>query len=226
MPRKRKLIRCAEEKLIKNERKKHSKCTTNLPQSIEASAVENWMNQCKVFNSLRLFICKWPGRDTSPEITWQAWPGHTTTTHISHTNWDRDRERERLALCPMPGCHAYPVAKALTTWQALVYDLLEHLSLSLSRSERHKVSDAFACCPVWPLTYSLYDKSKSSSEKERKLEKIFSLCKFNGRMSQNFMSARGFFPFAHILFLFSFSMLFLSLCLSSSSTLCVIDRKL
>lgn len=100
------------------------------------------------------------------------------------------------------------------------------LSLSLSRSERHKVSDAFACCPVWPLTYSLYDKSKSSSEKERKLEKIFSLCKFNGRMSQNFMSARGFFPFAHILFLFSFPKLFLSLCRSSSSTLCVIDRKL
>lgn len=84
------------------------------------------------------------------------------------------------------------------------------LGLSVSRlwSERHKVSAAFACCPVWLLTYSLYDKSKSSCERQReKLEKIFSLCKFNGCMSQNFMSARGFFPSDHTLFFFSFPML-------------------
>lgn len=50
------------------------------------------------------------------------------------------------------------------------------LGLLVSRlwSERHKVSAAFACCPVWLLTYSLYDKSKSSCERQREnLRKYF-----------------------------------------------------
>lgn len=135
---------------------------------------------------------------------------HNYNSYFTHTQVETEEERERLALCPMAGCQAYPVAKALTSWQALVYDLLEHLSLSLSVGETQS-QRCLACSPVWPMTYSLYDKSKSSWKRERKLEKIFSLCKFNGRMSQNFMSARGFFPFAHILFFFSFPILFLSL---------------
>lgn len=177
MPRKRKLIRCAEEKLIKNERKKHSKCTTNLPQSIEASAVENWMNQCKVFNSLRLFICKWPGRDTSPEITWQAWPGHTTTTHISHTNWDRERGRDRereAGFVSDARLSCISCGQSIDNLTSLSLRLAR-TSLSLSLSVRETQSQRCLCLLPCLATdiFSLWQVQVQFREREKTWENIF-----------------------------------------------------
>lgn len=135
---------------------------------------------------------------------------HNYNSYFTHTQVETEEERERLALCPIAGCQAYPVAKALTSWQALVYDLLEHLPLSLGRRDTKSAMPCLFPCLANDI-FSLWQVQVQLKERERKLEKIFSLCKFNGRMSQNFMSARGFFPFAHILFFFSFPILFLSL---------------
>lgn len=166
------------------------------------------MNQCKVFNSLRLFICKWPGRDTSREITWQAWPGHTTRTHISHTHkqthtsWEAGFVSDDRLSCISCG----QSIDNLTSLSLRLARTNVSLGLLVSRlwSERHKVSVALS--GYWHILF-MTSPSRVEWETERKLEKIFSLCKFNGCRSQNFMSARGFFPSDHTLFFFSFPML-------------------